>query len=715
MKLRCDRRAHMGCGLLVLGASLGALGCSYEDGVGLASVDPGLKAASPASAPRVESAEARAVVATLRSRFGSTHVLDARPTGSRRRATVTLPDRASDAFELTATSSGASARVALIGATDAASEVGNGFVVYRGGHRSGADVLQRLTSDGTEDYLSFERAPATEEIAYTVELGDGLAGARLFAGALELLDAAGTPRLRMSPPYVLDAVGTRHEARVAVSGCAVDSDPRPPWGRPVTRPGASICTVHVGWSGDGIRYPALVDPLWGTGGDLVVPRTLHSAVSLPGGRVMIVGGLIVTAMSASPSMSKVEIYDQGTNTWSLTASMLTGRNHPTATVLGDGRVLVTGSNYDPPEVSRSAEIYDPSMGTWSPAASMTGTRLGHTATLLANGTVLVVGCLGPPAPVAPEIYDPAFDAWSFTAPQKGTHQFHSATVLTNGTVLIVGAAGGNFPGEPELYEPGAKTWTWTGVAGGKTSLQHQFASLLGDGKVLVAGAPQGPKGSLKESSLYDPAKNTWSATAPLNTVFDVTSASSLANGKVLIVGYDGGAEIGSAEVYDPALGTWTNVAKLTFARWNNTTSALPNGQLLVAGGFDKAYVYPALTELFPFEGGSPCTTSDDCLSGLCTDGVCCSADCGGTASSSGGGGGDGGGKSSSVSASSGGQGGAGGAGGSSSPDMTLGGCGCRIAESSEDTPIGAIAMLGLAGALAKIRRRTPPCRRIRGR
>ena len=73
----------------------------------------------------------------------------------------------------------------------------------------------------------------------------------------------------------------------------------------------------------------------------------------------------------------------------------------TATLLRDGRVLVTGGLASPPVRGSSlgahlktAETYDPSNGTWTLAGSMTLTRAGHAATLLDDGTVLVVGGIG---------------------------------------------------------------------------------------------------------------------------------------------------------------------------------------------------------------------------------------------------------------------------------------------------------------------------------
>ena len=63
----------------------------------------------------------------------------------------------------------------------------------------------------------------------------------------------------------------------------------------------------------------------------------------------------------------------------------------TATVLTNGKVLVTGGIDDYDLAVRTCELYDPSTGKWEKTGSMHYLRNDHTASLLLNGKVLVTG------------------------------------------------------------------------------------------------------------------------------------------------------------------------------------------------------------------------------------------------------------------------------------------------------------------------------------
>src|SRR5262245_14693683 len=77
--------------------------------------------------------------------------------------------------------------------------------------------------------------------------------------------------------------------------------------------------------------------------------------------------------------------------WSLTGNLNTPRTDHAATLLPNGKVLVSGGVNCGVELLNTTELYDPATGTWSYSGSLSGGLRAHTAILLPNGKVLVVG------------------------------------------------------------------------------------------------------------------------------------------------------------------------------------------------------------------------------------------------------------------------------------------------------------------------------------
>ena len=341
---------------------------------------------------------------------------------------------------------------------------------------------------------------------------------------------------------------------------------------------------------------------------------------LPAGMALSSGGVLsgtptatgmfpisVTVQDAASQTSAAQaftfsIYSHG---FSATGSMSSVRSGDTATVLGNGKVLVAGGADATGKPLATAELFDPAAGTFSATSSMGTARANHTATLLKTGKVLVTGGTDGVGELATaELYDPATGKFTSTGSMGTARISHTATLLNSNKVLILTGtdANGNPLSSAELYDPAAGTFSSTG--GLSTAREACAIALLNTGKVLVTGGGTGTSVSpLASSELYDPATGTFSATGSMASSRVHATATLLGTGKVLVAGGGGasGNAVAIAELYDPAAGTFAATGTMVNARANHTATVLNGGTVLLAGGLvltGNFYTGLAAAEIF---------------------------------------------------------------------------------------------------------------------
>ncbi|WP_438027533.1 Kelch repeat-containing protein [Sorangium sp. So ce233] len=361
-------------------------------------------------------------------------------------------------------------------------------------------------------------------------------------------------------------------------------------------PELASAAPRVGARGEALR----THPIWAPAGSMISGRHLHTATLLADGKVLVTGGR--GADTDWRYWASAELYSPATRTWTPAASMSAVRFEHAAARLQSGKVLVTGGRDALEHAQASAELYDPATDTWTPVSPMVLARHGHTATQLLNGKVLVVG-----GGNGTELYDPATDTWTIHYATGVGRNLHTVTVLRDGKLLVMDD--GFYP---RLYDPVTNTWR-TGDRLDAPREGHA-AALLPSGKVLVTGGiNQRTGGYFSSALLFDPVADAWTDAGSMSEGRSWHTATRLPGGKVLVVGgYDGLEEEGSealarTDLYDPAANAWTDAGSMSTTAYWHTATLLSTGQVLVAGGssYEAVRTWPTAEVYTPGPMGSP--------------------------------------------------------------------------------------------------------------
>ena len=246
----------------------------------------------------------------------------------------------------------------------------------------------------------------------------------------------------------------------------------------------------------------LYDPSTGTFSDGASQSCACGAVPtlLANGMVLFSGGF-----NGSTAVATAELYNPWTGTFSPTGNLNVARAGPSSTLLPNGKVLIAGGVFytgTPPynlvaNYLASSELYDPTTGTFTLTGSLHTARSSNTATVLGNGNVLLAGGQNNGANAgylaSAELYNPSTGKFTVTGSLNTARILHKAHLLASGEVLIV--AGNHFGSlaSTELYNP--STGTFTNGPSLNTPRQGHASALLPNGRVLAAGGYESQLGS----------------------------------------------------------------------------------------------------------------------------------------------------------------------------------------------------------------------------
>lgn len=348
---------------------------------------------------------------------------------------------------------------------------------------------------------------------------------------------------------------------------------------------------------------------------------------------------LVRSSRVPPVHSPAFVSAQGTI--APTESLATGRYNQSAVLLPNGDVLIVGGMTTGPMNTNTCELFDAITSSFTTTGAMGSAppyaRNAPLAFLIADGRVVVGSGVAEPL----EVYDVVKGQWRYTATSYRPYTVMNACALRDGRLLYYGTCitslNATYTCTPINY------YIYNGVTdrsqtGASINLGRDGARLtaLPDGRVVVSGGghwtiwQEGGSGYwrddlIAEMQALDAANGSVTTLPSLLTPRTGASATLLPDGKLLIVGgvkcpcessstrFAPGEVLSSAEIFDPITGTLTySQGSLPVPTADHTATLLPSGKVFIAGGRDATsntvgghnatatYVYDSSNDSFSY-------------------------------------------------------------------------------------------------------------------
>jgi hypothetical protein len=266
-----------------------------------------------------------------------------------------------------------------------------------------------------------------------------------------------------------------------------------------------------------------------------------------------------------------------------------------AVVLADGRVLAIGGHADFGVGLRDADIYDPLTKQWTRVASMNHARWYPTATVLPDGRVLVTSgsdtcetCIV----AVPEIYDPVADIWTALPAASFTTPFYPLMfVLPDGRVLEAGAT--RNATVTRVLDLTTQTWTTVDPVprDGHSAVMYELGKIMKSGSSADVSVSTAPSDSTTFTLDMTQPSPQWQQTPNMAYARSFQNLTLLPDGTVLTVagdatldGVDYAHSVLNAELWSPNTKTWRTLAPQQDGRlYHGDAVLLLDGRVLVAG------------------------------------------------------------------------------------------------------------------------------------
>ncbi len=246
------------------------------------------------------------------------------------------------------------------------------------------------------------------------------------------------------------------------------------------------------------------------------------AAAVLNGKIYVVGGFNEPSLSNIAKLAvsnAVEVYDPKSDGWTSAAPLPVRLHHTATTVIGDRLYVVGGfttgflSLWNP---VNSVFRYDPAEDTWEELASMPTVR-GALGVATIGGKLYAVGGIGGQGNSdAVEVYDPSAHTWTRKTPLPTPRDHLAVAAAGDRLYAIGGRVNGSYSNNlavVEVYDP--HTDVWQAAASLPTARSGIAAGVIGDTIYVVGG--EAPEGTFDTNEAYSVSTDGWRSAPALPT------------------------------------------------------------------------------------------------------------------------------------------------------------------------------------------------------
>jgi hypothetical protein len=261
-----------------------------------------------------------------------------------------------------------------------------------------------------------------------------------------------------------------------------------------------------------VLFPnALFAQSWRAIAPMMQARLEARCIELNNGKILIAGG-----RDDFNALTECELYDPMTDTWQKAGQMETPRYRYEMQPLPGGKILVCGGLIDlGSAATATAEIYDPETDVWTSASNMNYVRQNHASVVLPDSTIMVLGGIGDGGILNTcEIYDPVKNDWrELPTMPVGCYGIapYYCQVLNKLFACsgVVGGFGGNYTKNVQVYDFATQTWTaGSPLTEGHVDCEKQSV-VTEDGSYILFGGRAQPNVTTGRIEAFDLPTQTW--------------------------------------------------------------------------------------------------------------------------------------------------------------------------------------------------------------